>query len=110
MRIDEQYKPKERSNQIELPGLGAKGEEIYKRAIAWTEANPEAFRYMLNNALRLSRRGTVSVNYLVHMVRNELHISISNTCSPAFARIMEEKEPRLVGKFKCHKSQVDGFC
>ena len=110
MRIDESYKPKPRNNQSELPGLGAKGEQIYKKAIEWIEKHPDEFEYMMRNAIRLSKRGVVSANYLVNMVRNEKRVSIPNTCAPAFARILESKEPSLLGKFKNHSSQVDGFC
>lgn len=110
MRIDETYKPKQRSNQSELPGLGSKGEQTYKKAIEWIEKHPVEFEYMEHNAIRLSKRGVVSANYLVNMVRNEKRVSIPNACAPAFARILEAREPSLVGKFKNHASQVDGFC
>lgn len=110
MRIDESYKPKQRSNQSELPGLGAKGEQTYKKALAWIDKHPSEYEYMRANAIRLSKRGVVSANYLVNMVRNEKRVSIPNVCAPAFARILEQEEPLLQGKFNNHASQVDGFC
>ena len=109
MRNDERYKPKPQSMQIELPGLGAEGEADVKDALAWIEANPYGWEYMVANALRLARKGYVSANYLVNMVRNEEHIGVKNGLAPAFARIMEAQVPELRGAFRSHGSRCDGF-
>lgn len=111
MGLDECYKPKPRSNQTELPGLGAKGEATYNKAREWIKNNPSAYRYMKYQAIRLAgRKKYVSANYLVNMVRNELSVQVPNSCAPAFSRILEEEVPTLKGKFRKHASQVDGFC
>ena len=109
MRNDETYRPKPRSLQAELPGLGAKGERDVAEARAWIRDNPSAWSFMVENAVRLSRKGYVSANYLVNMVRNELHIKVKNGYAPSFARIMESEYPRLKGAFRMHASQSDGF-
>ena len=101
MRNDEMYRPKPVSNQLEIFGLGMAGE--------WIEANPDAWRFMLSNARRLKEKGYVSINYLVNMVRNELHVGCKNGIAPALARIMEARYPELRGAFNKHRSQSDGF-
>ncbi|AJC11699.1 hypothetical protein JI75_02425 [Berryella intestinalis] len=106
---DERYRPRPQSLQAELPGLGARGEEVMAEARAWAEENPGAWEYMLDNAERLASRGYVSANYLVHMVRNELRVPVPNSCSPAFARMAAEQRPRLRGAFRTHASMTDGF-
>lgn len=109
MRYDELYKPKPKSDQMELPGLGAKGEQDAAEARAWIRQNPGAWNFMVENAVRLSHKGYVSANYLVNMVRNELHVKVKNGYAPAFARIMEAEHPMLKGAFRMHASQSDGF-
>lgn len=109
MPNDDRYRPRPQSLQAELPGLGAKGEEVMAQARAWAEENPGAWAYMLGNAERLSARGYVSMNYIVHMVRNELRVPVPNSCSPAFARMACEQRPRLRGAFRTHASMTDGF-
>lgn len=109
MRYDEMYKPKPKSDQMELPGLGAKGEQDVAEAREWIAQNPGVWNYMVKNAVRLSRKGYVSANYLVNMVRNELHVKVKNGFAPAFARIMEAEHPNLKGTFRMHASQSDGF-
>ncbi len=109
MRNDELYKPEPRSNQGQIPGLGIEGERDVQEAQAWIDANPNAYEFMVRNARRLKAKGYVSANYLVNMVRNELHVSIKNGYAPALARIMEQRHPDLKGAFRMHKSQSDGF-
>lgn len=109
MRNDEAYRPKPQSMQMETAGLGAKGEEDYEAALRWIEENPGPWAYMVDNAHRLSRKGYVSANYLVNMVRNELHVSVRNGLAPSFSRIMESRFEDLRGAFNKHRSQSDGF-
>ena len=109
MRNDERYKPEPRSCQLELFGLGAAGQEDAEAAEAWIEENPDAWEYMVRNAYRLRRKGFVSMNYLVNMVRNELLVAVKNGLSPAFARIMVERHPDLEDAFKVHRARCDAF-
>lgn len=109
MRNDELYNPKPKSNQMEFTGLGADGEADMQAALKWIEENPFGWEYMVSNAKRLARKGYVSANYLVNMVRNEEHISVKNGLAPAFARIMENTVPELEGAFRSHASRCDGF-
>lgn len=87
MRNDERYRQKPMSNQLEIFGLGADGEQ----------------------ATRLNRKGYVSINYLIHMVRNELHVGVKNGLAPSLARIMEARYPHLRHAFNKHRSKSDGF-
>lgn len=82
MRNDERYRPKPQSNQLEIFGLGMAGEQDVAEAKKWVEANPDAWRFMLSNARRLKEKGYVSINYLVNMVRNELHVGCKNGIAP----------------------------
>ena len=109
MRYDEAYKPKPQSMQMELPGLGSKGEADVAEARQWIADNPGPWGYIVDNAHRLSRKGYVSANYLVNMVRNELHVKVKNGYAPIFARIMEADHPHLKDAFNKHRSQSDGF-
>jgi hypothetical protein len=109
MRNDERYSPKPQSNQLEIFGLGFAGEQDFQEARKWIENNPGAWNFMVENAVRLNRKGYVSVNYLVNMVRNELHVACKNGIAPALARIMEARYPELRGAFNKHRSQSDGF-
>ena len=109
MRNDERYKPKPKSGQLELFGLGAAGQVDAEDAEAWISENPAAWEYMVGNAYRLRKKGYVSMNYLVNMVRNELLIAVKNGLSPAFARIMIEQHPDLEDAFKMHRSRSDAF-
>lgn len=109
MRNDERYNPKPKSNQLGLRGLGMTGEEDVQAALKWIDENPSGWQYMVDNAKRLARSGYVSANYLVNMVRNELHIGVKNGLAPAFSRIMENTVPELEGAFRSHASRCDGF-
>lgn len=109
MRNDERFNPKPNSAQLEIMGLGSKGEADYMDALEWIKANPGPWNYMVENAMRLSLKGYVSANYLVNMVRNELHVGVKNGLAPSFARIMEVRHPKLKGAFNKHRSQSDGF-
>lgn len=109
MGYDEEYNPKPRSMQGQLSGLGLDGEKDVKEAQAWIDANEYAWNFMVRNARRLHRKGYVSANYLVNMVRNELHVKVKNGYAPVLARIMENECPDLKGAFRMHKSQSDGF-
>lgn len=109
MRNDERYNPKPQSGQLEIFGLGAKGEADAEDARRWIDENPGAWSYMVENAVRLSKKGYVSANYLVNMVRNELHVGVRNGIAPSFARIMEARYPSLKDAFNKHRSQSDGF-
>lgn len=109
MRNDEVHDPKPRSNQTRIPGLGMKGELITQEAQAWIDGNPHAYEYMVEQAKRLHRKGYVSANYLVNMVRNELHVKVKNGYAPALARIIEKQHPELEGAFRMHRSETDGW-
>lgn len=97
MRNDERYRQKPMSNQLEIFGLGADGE------------HPRAWDFMVEQATRLNRKGYVSINYLIHMVRNELHVGVKNGLAPSLARIMEARYPHLRHAFNKHRSKSDGF-
>ena len=106
MRNDEKHNP---YPQHEFEFQSAQGDENYREAIAWKEQNPDGYSFMVTNALRLKRKkGYVSANYLVNMVRNELFIGVKNGLAPAFARIMESDVPELEGAFTKHQASVDG--
>lgn len=109
MRNDELYSPKPQSDQLEIHGLGSAGERDFTEATQWITENPGAWNYMVEQAVRLQSKGYVSVNYLVNMVRNELHVGCKNGYAPSLARIMEARYPQLKGAFKKHRSQSDGF-
>ena len=109
MRNDDRYKPGPKSDQLEIAGLGAAGQEDAEAAEAWIDENPDAWEYMVRNAYRLRRKGFVSMNYLVNMVRNELLVAVKNGLSPAFARIMVERHPDLEDAFKVHRARCDAF-
>ncbi len=107
MRNDDHMKP--RSEQMQIHGLGLKGERNMEAARWWVEEHPSAYAFMVDNARRLSCGGYVSANYLVNMVRNELHIKVENGLAPCFARIIAEEYPELAGAFRFHRSMSDGY-
>lgn len=109
MGYDEEFNPKPRSNQAQIGGMGLEGERDVREVRAWIEANPNAYNFMVRNARRLNRKGYVSANYLVNMVRNELHVKVKNGYAAAFARIIEQENPELKGAFRMHGSRADGF-
>ena len=109
MRNDEMYRQRPMSNQLEISGLGSAGEQDFNEALKWIDDNHGAWCFMVEQAVRLNRKGYVSVNYLVNMVRNELHVGCKNGIAPALARIMEARYPELRGAFNKHRSQSDGF-
>ena len=109
MGYDDLFGPKPQSMQMQLKGIGMEGEQDVVEAMAWIEENPEAWAYMVENARRLHAKGYVSANYLVNMVRNELHVKVKNGYAPALARIMHKAFPDLRGAFKTHSSKSDGF-
>lgn len=110
MRRDELFKPKPQSPQLQLPGLGMKGEQEAAAAYEWIQAHPDGWAFMESNALRLARRtGYVSVRYLLGMVRNELRIGVGNPLSPAFGRILVAEHPELDSAINRHGSRCDGF-
>lgn len=109
MRNDEIYNPKPQSMQLQLRGLGEDGERLYQEATDWIDLHPAAWDFIVANAMRLHDKGYVSANYLVNMVRNELHIAVKNGYAPVFARVLERDVPSLKGAFTKHKSQSDGW-
>lgn len=109
MRNDERYRPKPQSGQLEILGLGSAGEQDFQEARKWIDENPGAWNFMVEQAIRLNRKGYVSVNYLVNMVRNELHVGCKNDIAPSLASIMESRYPQLRGAFNKRRSQSDGF-
>ena len=109
MRNDERYRQKPMSNQLEIFGLGSAGEQDFREARKWIDENPGAWNFMVEQAIRLNRKGYVSVNYLVNMVRNALRVGCKNGIAPSLARIMESRYPQLRGAFNKHRSQSDGF-
>lgn len=109
MRNDERYRQKPMSNQPEIFGLGADGEQDMAEARAWIGEHPRAWDFMVEQATRLNRKGYVSINYLIHMVRNELHVGVKNGLAPSLARIMEARYPYLRHAFNKHRSKSDGF-
>ena len=100
---------KPQSMQMQIKGLGMAGEQDVEEVRKWIAENPDAYAYMVDNAIRLSRKGYVSANYLVNMVRNELHVAIKNGHAPALARIMAKTVPCLEHAFRMHESQSDGY-
>ena len=110
MRNDQRYRPQPRSQQVQIAQLGLEGEQDVNDAREWISRNVTAYSFMVDNAHRLvARRGWVSANYLVNMVRNELCVSVRNGLAPAFSRIMEQQYPDLQGKFRQHSSRSDGY-
>lgn len=109
MGYDEVYNAEPRSMQGQLSGLGLEGERDVSEARAWIAENRDAWDFMVDNARRLHRKGYVSANYLVNMVRNELHVKVKNGYAPVLSRIMEQEHPDLQGAFRMHKSQSDGY-
>lgn len=109
MRNDERYRPKPQSGQLEIFGLGSAGEQDFQEARKWIDENPGAWDFMVEQATRLNRKGYVSIDYLIHMVRNELHVGVKNGLAPSLARIMEARYPHLRGAFNKHRSKSDGF-
>ena len=108
MRNDERYRQKPMSSQLEIFGLGADGEQDMADARMDRRA-PAGVDFMVEQATRLNRKGYVSINYLVHMVRNELHVGVKNGLAPSLARIMEARYPHLRHAFNKHRSKSDGF-
>lgn len=109
MRNDELYGNAPRSEQAQLEGIGEPGEALVAEARAWIAANPNAWDYMVNEALRLSASGYVSINGITYTTRCVMRVSIKNALAPAFARIMQQEQPVLSGKFRMHASKADGF-
>ncbi len=110
MRNDERYRPRPQSNQLELPGLGSKGERLMLEARQWVQDNPGVWDVMCLKALCLAdHRGYVSANYLVNYARNELGACVKNGYAPAFARIIGERYPRIKDSFRRNASMTDGF-
>lgn len=110
MRNDEKYGPKPQSRQMEIPGLGARGEKLMADARKWAGENPDAWRQMKYQAARLARmNGYVSANYLVNYMRTEYRVSVKNAFAPAFARIIGEECPEIADAFRKHASMTDGF-
>lgn len=110
MRNDEMYRQRPMSNQLEISGLGSAGEQDMAEARAFIDEHPRAWDFMVEQATRLNRKGYVSINYLIHMVRNELHVGVKNGLAPSLARIMEARYPHLKDAFNKHRSKSDGFC
>lgn len=109
MRNDERYRQKPMSSQLEIFGLGADGEQDMSEARTWIGEHPRAWDFMVEQATRLNRKGYVSINHLIHMVRNELHVGVKNGLAPSLARIMEARYPHLRHAFNKHRSKSDGF-
>lgn len=98
------------SPQMELPGLGSKGERDVAEAEAWIAANPESWELLRQEALGCAVRGQkVSMRDLVGWLRISRHVKVKNAITPALARLMEAGEPRLRGMFTKSKSACDGF-
>lgn len=55
MRNDERYNPKPQSCQLEIFGLGDKGEADAEDARRWIDENPGAWNYMVENAFNKHR-------------------------------------------------------
>lgn len=109
MRNDERYKPKPQSDQLEIFGLGFAGEQDYREACKWIEQNPDAWRFMVDNAERLNRKGYVSVNYLVNGAQRAARRHQERHRAEPGPRIMEARYPQLKDAFNKHRSQSDGF-
>ena len=58
MRNDERYRQKPMSNQLEIFGLGADGEQDMAEARTWIGEHPRAWDFMVEQATRLSRKAT----------------------------------------------------
>ena len=64
----------------------------------WLLAHPMAYLYVVSQAFRLARDGYVYAGYLVQMVRNELHVSISRDMAWPLGKVLETNYPQLRGK------------
>lgn len=62
MRNDERYNPKPQSGQLEIFGLGSAGEQDFQEARKWIDENPTAWSFMVEQAIRLNRKGYEFVN------------------------------------------------
>lgn len=102
MRSDELY-----SNDLQV--TEDPGERDVEEAREWIEENKDAWEFMLKQAKRLSSSGYVSVRYLINMVRGELHVSVRNGLTPAFARIMKEENDWLERCVRTCRSKCDQY-
>lgn len=110
MREYEKY-AKQPSPQMELPGLGSRGEQDMREAREWRECHEREWRLLCTKATWEAKYGSgrVSMRDLVGWLRIEHHVSVKNGLTPALARIMEAEEPMLRGCFTKSKSACDGF-
>ena len=98
------------SPQMELPGLGSKGERDVAEAEAWIAANPESWELLRQEALGCAVRGQkVSMRDLVGLLRISRHVKVVNGLTPAMARLMESEEPKLSGMFTKARAACDGW-
>lgn len=98
------------SNQLQIDGLGTKGEELMQEAREWADEHVFEFRYYKELALeecQRSKRGVASSKFCLEMVRHRYKVSIPNAYSAPLSRIAMEQNPAI--KFRTAKSMVDGF-
>ncbi|MCI8469322.1 MAG: hypothetical protein HFJ75_07565 [Eggerthellaceae bacterium] len=98
----------EPSNQMQLPGCSMSGEELMREARAWADSHEDEFRWFCAEALRDSRRGYASADYLLQTMRRRYRVKVKNAYAPALARIAIEKDSRIT--FRLARSKVDGYC
>lgn len=110
MRNDERYRQKPMSNQLEIFGLGADGEQDMADARAWIGEHPRAWDFMVEQATRLNRKGYVSINYLIHMVRNELHVGVKNGLAPSLAPHHGGALPAPEARIQQAPLEIGRFC
>lgn len=94
-------------NQPELPGLGARGEELMAQARAWVGEHPGEWEAYMETARHDSVHGNASPNYCLQAVRRRFRVEIPNAYAPCFARIAMECDGGI--RFRLAKSMVDGF-
>lgn len=105
--IDEIYKPKEPSRQLQIKGIGTTGEMLMLKAKAWIDEHPEIWEWYKAQALKATKSGYASPNYLLQSMRHTYHVGVCNSIAAALARIAMEENPRIC--FRLHKSKTDGF-
>lgn len=98
------------SPQMELPGLGMRGELDMEGAEGWKAEHPEEWRLLKEQAVRYTATGQkVSMRDLVSWLRISHHVKVVNGLTPAMARLMETEEPKLSGMFTKARAACDGW-
>ena len=116
MSWDEHYNNAPYNPQIQLDGLGLKGEQDVKDAIEWISDNPATWsalvskaKYLASRQRRQNKEPRLSMRYLAEIARWEMGVPIKNAITPALSRIMENEHQELEGCFRKYRSNSDGF-